>query len=227
MARRNFLVSYDVSDDKRRTKIFHLLLANGDHAQFSVFLCQLNATELARLFLLHVFSKHGVPQHITCDRGSEFTSHFFRALSDALGIKLHFTAGYHPSADGQTERVNQTLEQYLRMYCSYQQDNWSLLLPLGEFAYNNAPNATTGTSPFFANKGYNPSLDIHTDRDIANARAREYAVDLGELHQFLRDQMTAAQARYQGPADARRTAASSGVTGLGGYAEGLERRRSR
>ena len=167
---------------------------------------EINATELARLFLLHVFSKHGVPQHITCDRGSEFTSHFFRALSDALGIKLHFTAAYHPPADGQTERVNQTLEQYLRMYCSYQQDNWSLLLPLGEFAYNNAPNATTGTSPFFANKGYNPSLDIHTDRDIANARAREYAVDLGELHQFLRDQMTAAQARYQGPADARCTA---------------------
>ncbi|MGC4033496.1 MAG: CRISPR-associated endonuclease Cas2 [Tepidisphaeraceae bacterium] len=49
MGRRNFLVSYDISDDKRRTKIFHLLQANGDHAQFSVFLCQLNGSELARL----------------------------------------------------------------------------------------------------------------------------------------------------------------------------------
>ena len=49
MARRHFLITYDISDDKRRTKIFHTLQANGDHAQFSVFLCQLNPTELARL----------------------------------------------------------------------------------------------------------------------------------------------------------------------------------
>jgi hypothetical protein len=75
-------------------------------------------------------------------------------------MKLHFTSGYYPEGNGQTECVNQTLEQYLRMYCNYQQDNWKSLLPLAEFAYNNAPNATTGVSPFFANKGYNPSIAV-------------------------------------------------------------------
>jgi hypothetical protein len=78
-------------------------------------------------------------------------------------MKLHFTLGYHPEGEGQTERVNQTLEQYLRVYCNYQQDNWSELLPLDEFAYNNAPSATTGISPFFANKGYHPNLMVHPE----------------------------------------------------------------
>ena len=119
-------------------------------------------------------------------------------------MKLHFTSGYHPEADGQTERTNQTLEQYLRMYCNYQQDNWSELLPLAEFAYNNAPSATTGISPFFANKGYHPNLTVHPERDIASAQARDFAVDLEQLHAELRVQIKAAQERYQGPADARR-----------------------
>ena len=123
----------------------------------------ITAPELAKLFLLHVFSKHGVPSHITSDRGSEFVSHFFRSLGKALDIHLHFTSGYHPEGDGQTERMNQTLEQYLRIYCNYQQDDWSELLPLAEFAYNNAPNATTGVSPFFANKGYHPSISVHPE----------------------------------------------------------------
>ena len=82
---------------------------------------------------------------------------------------LHFTLGYHPEGDGQTERMNQTLEQYLRVYCNYQQDNWSKLLPLAEFAYNNTPSATTGVSPFFTNKGYHPNITVHPERDIASS----------------------------------------------------------
>src|SRR3979490_3178933 len=67
--------------------------------------------KLVKLFVLHVFPKHGVPSHVTSDRGSDFVSHFFRSLGKALDMHLHFTSGYHPEADGQTERVNQTLEQ--------------------------------------------------------------------------------------------------------------------
>jgi len=114
----------------------------------------ITSLELTKLFLLHVFSKHGVPAHVTSDRGTEFISHFFRSLGKALDMRLHFTSGYHLEGDGQTECSNQTLEQYLQIYCNYQQDNWADLLPLVEFAYNNAPSATTGVSPFFANKGY-------------------------------------------------------------------------
>ena len=108
--------------------------------------------DLATLFILHVFSKHGVPEHITSNRGPEFVSRFFQSLGKALDMTLHFTSGYHPEGDGQTERTNQTLEQYLRIFCNYQQDNWNTLLPLAEFAYNNAPSATTSTSPFLPTK---------------------------------------------------------------------------
>src|SRR6202789_3032324 len=167
----------------------------------------ITSMQLAQLFVLHVFSKHGVPSHVTSNRGTEFVSHFFRSLGKALDMKLHFTSGYHPEGDGQTEHTNQTLEQYLRIYCNYQQDNWSELLVLVEFAYNNAPSATTGISPFFANKGYHPNITVHPECDLSSTRARDFAVNLDDLHQELQFQIAEAQKRYQGPADARRTPA--------------------
>jgi len=83
----------------------------------------ITSVDLAQLFVLHVFSKHSIPSHVTSDRGSEFVSNFFQSLGTALNMWLHFTSGYHPKGDGQTEHTNQTLEQYLYVYCNYQQDN--------------------------------------------------------------------------------------------------------
>ena len=117
-------------------------------------------------------------------------------------MQLHFTSGYHSEDDGQTECTNQTLEQYLHVYCNYQQDNWSKLLPLAEFAYNNAPSATTGVSPFFANKGYYPNITVHPEHDIASSRARNFAIDLDELQSTLKTEISAAQQCYQKSADA-------------------------
>jgi len=73
-------------------------------------------------------------------------------------MRLYFTSGYHPEGDGQTEQTNQTRKQYLRIYYNYQQSNWSHLLPLAEFVYNNAISMTMGIFPFFANKRYHPKL---------------------------------------------------------------------
>jgi len=161
----------------------------------------ITSAELARLFVIHVFSKYGVLSHVTSDHGSEFVSHFFRSLGTALDMRLHFTSGYHPEANGQAERTNQTLEQYLHIYCNYQQDNWSKLLPLVEFAYNNAPSATTGVSPFFANKGYHPNLSIYPERDIASSYARDFVLNLDELQAILKEEIAKAQRQYQPSAD--------------------------
>ena len=166
----------------------------------------ITSPQLAQLFLLHIFSKHGVPSHVTSNRGTKFVSHFFCSLGTTLDMKLHFTSGYHPKGDGQTEQSNQTLEQYLRVYCNYQQDNWADLLPLAEFSYNNTPSATTGVSPFFTNKGYHPNLAVHPKCDLSSAQACEYAVDLESLYEYLHTEMAAAQQHYQGPADAKRLA---------------------
>ena len=129
-------------------------------------------------------------------------------------MRLHFTSGYHPEGNGQTERVNQTLEQYLR---NYQQDNWSRLLPLAEFAYNNAPNATTGMTPFFANKGYHPSISVYPERELTSARAREFAVDLDELHAELRKHIADAQVRYAAQANKHRLPAPDFKIGDSAY----------
>ena len=139
----------------------------------------ITAPELARLFIIHVFSKHGVLAYVTCDRGSEFVSHFFCSLGTALDMKIHFTSGYHPEGDGQTEHLN-----------------WSEILPLAEFTYNNSPSATTGVTPFFANKGHHPNITVFPERELASIKAREYIIDLEELHAELREQMAKAQTRY-------------------------------
>ena len=84
----------------------------------SIFILTINTITspmLAKLFVLHVFSKHGVPSHVTSDRGMEFVSAFFHSLGKVLDMKLHFTSGYHPEGNGQTEHANQTLEQYLQV----------------------------------------------------------------------------------------------------------------
>ena len=117
---------------------------------------------------------------------------------------MHFTSSYHPEGDGQTEQTNQTLEQYLCIFCNYQQDNWYTLLLLVEFAYNNAPSATTGISSFFANKGYHPSLTIHLECDLAFSCAKGLVVNLDELHQELKTTISEAQHCYQGHANACR-----------------------
>jgi len=119
--------------------------------------------ELAYLFVVHIFSKHEVLSHVTSDHGSEFISHFFCFLGTALDMRLHFTSRHYPEANGQTEWTNQTLEQYLQVYYNYQQDNWSKLLLLAEFSYNNASSATTGIFPFFANKEYHPNLSVYPE----------------------------------------------------------------
>jgi IS30 family transposase len=103
----------------------------------------INPKELALLFIMHIYSKHG-SNHNTSDCGIEFISHFTCALREALNMCLHFTSSYHPEANGQAECTNQMLEQYICMYCNYHQDNWSTLLHLAEFTYNNILNVSTG-----------------------------------------------------------------------------------
>ena len=77
------------------------------------------SVNLAHLFILHVFSKHGIPFYIISSRDLEFVSNFFQSLDTALDMQLYFTSGYHSEGDGQTKCMNQTLEQYLHVYCNY------------------------------------------------------------------------------------------------------------
>jgi hypothetical protein len=96
-----------------------------------------------------------------------------KGIYDALGIQMHLSTAYHPQTDGQTERVNQTEEGYLRTYCSFRQHDWAKLLPLAEFAYNNSHHSSIGMSPFFANHGRNPTLTGTPERAALVPEAKE------------------------------------------------------
>jgi transposase InsO family protein len=104
-----------------------------------------------------------------------------------LGVKHKMSTAYHPQTDGQTERLNQTLEQYLRCYVNDRQDNWIALLPLAQIAYNQSPTTTTGTSPFYANYGFEPNdltgtMEVLADNPVAALTATE----IREMYASLR-----------------------------------------
>jgi hypothetical protein len=116
----------------------------------------LTSSGLAELILDRLISQHGLPNAIVSDRGSKFTSKLWRYLMSRLGIQLRLSTAFHPQTDGQTERVNQVLEQYLRIFTSYNQDDWSTLLPQASLAYNNSIHSATKFTPFYSNFGYHP-----------------------------------------------------------------------
>ncbi len=109
-----------------------------------------SASDIAQLFVREIVRLHGVPARIISDRDVKFTSKFWRAMFQSLGALLNLSSAYHPETDGQTERVNQVIEDMLRSYCSQQPRLWLKFLPLVEFAYNSSHHQSLGTSPFKA-----------------------------------------------------------------------------
>ena len=160
--------------------------------------------DLADAFVQHIWSKHGLPDDIVSDRGSKFVSKFWKALCERLTIDRKVSTAYHPQSDGQTERVNQVLEQYIRIYCAYQQDDWNRLLGIAEFAYNNADHTSTGVSPFQANYGFNPSMTVERGA-TASEPGNHFAYELDDLHIRIRQTLSAAQESQKKFADRKRT----------------------
>src|SRR6202789_2799074 len=118
----------------------------------------------ARLYLQHVWKLHGLPKSMLSDRGPQFVAEFMRELYRLLGITISSSTAYHPQSDGQTERVNQELEQYIRVFVNERQNDWDTLLPLGEFAYNNHVHSSTQYSPFFLDTGRHPRMGFEPNQ---------------------------------------------------------------
>jgi len=130
----------------------------GKRAHFIPTNTTITALGAARLFLQNVWKLHGLPRNIVSDRGLQFVAEFTRELYRLLSITLSATTAYHPQADGQTECVNQELEQYLRVFVNERQDDWDELLPMAEFQYNNHIHSSTQQTPFFLDSGRHPCM---------------------------------------------------------------------
>ena len=143
--------------------------------------------DLAQLMVERLFAEHGMFDALISDRDKLFTAKFWQTITSQLGLKTSLSTAFHPQTDGQTERLNQTLEQYLRAFISKDQSNWVALLPLAQFAYNASKQETTQFSPFYANTGQEPVL-FHEPKTIIQPEksVQKRARDLKALHQTIK-----------------------------------------
>jgi transposase InsO family protein len=106
------------------------------------------AQKVAQIFLNNVFRLYGLPSTIISDRDPVFTSTFWRELFHLAQVTLAMSSAYHPQSDGQTERVNQCLETYLRCFVHSCPRQWLKWLSLTEYWYNTSEHSALGKSPF-------------------------------------------------------------------------------
>jgi len=119
----------------------------------------------ARLFLHQVWKLHGLPKYVISDRRPQFVACFTRELYRLLGIKLASSTAWYPQTDGQTECVNQELDQYLQLFVNKRQDNWYDLLPMAEFQHNNHIHSTTQQPPFLLDTGRLPRMGFESQQN--------------------------------------------------------------
>ncbi|KAJ1036990.1 hypothetical protein NDA10_000621 [Ustilago hordei] len=155
------------------------------------------AKQTAVLLYGHMVRLFGYPNHMVSDRGRQFISGAWKAFAEQMGVKHSLSMAYHPQTDGQTERVNQVIEQYLRMYCNYEQNDWADLLDTAAFVYNNMVHNSIGVSPFFACYGWNPKAhpDIPQRLGVNDPGRFEYLMDGKEHCKYLQEQIREAQWR--------------------------------
>ena len=138
------------------------------------------AVDVANSFFKNIFPYHGMPDSIVSDRDPKFKSKFWKRLMELLGVQLKMSTSRHPQTDGSSEIMNRMVENYLRCYCNYHQNNWDELLPAAEFAYNSAVSEDMGMSPFEIDLGWNPKspLDLLASPEDKNETVEEFKVKL-------------------------------------------------
>src|SRR5882672_7704919 len=183
----NFTAIFVVVD--RFTKMAHFIPTTNE----------VNATTTAELFFNHIYKYHGLPLDIVSDRGTVFTSKFWSNLMKLINAKTNLSTSFHPQTDGQTERTNQILETYIRLYCDYMQNNWNKLLTYAEFSYNNIQYSTTKVSPFFANYGFHPIsiLNQLSTTTCETPAVSEFLSSMMEIHKDLTKNILTANKTYE------------------------------
>jgi hypothetical protein len=153
--------------------------------------------DLVKIFVWEVFRLHDLPTDIVSARDSRFTSDTWKEFLKLLGIRPRMSTSFHPQTDGQTERVNQTIEAYLRSFINYEQDDWVDLMPTAEFAYNNSVTTATGISPFYANYGFHPATTNAAAICPQNPASKIYSHWIKAIHNEASRALEKARERMQ------------------------------
>ena len=153
----------------------------------------------------NIVKLHGVPSRIVSDRGTQFTSKFWKSLHEAMGTKLDFSSAYHPQTDGQTERTNQIMKDMLRACVLTYGKDWEKSLTYVEFSYNNSYQASLGMSPFealYGRKCRTPLMwsEVGERTLLGPALIKEAEDRVAEIREKLKE----AQSRQKSYSDKRR-----------------------
>jgi len=152
-----------------------------------------SAEGLARLFRNHVWKLHGLPESVVSDRGPQFAVELTKELNRMLGIEMRLSTAFHPQTDGQTKRMNQELEQYLRFFVNHRQKDWPEWLASAEFAVNNKAHLAMKVSPFMANYG----RELRMGGDIRKKGKMEKAMEFVERMKKVHEEVEAALKKAQ------------------------------
>ena len=162
------------------------------------------AEELAKLFRNNVWKLYGLPESVISDRGPQFAVGMIKKLNKMLGIETKLSMAYHPETDGQTERTNQELEQYLRMYVNHRQNNWAEWLAMMEFAFNNKVHTVMKMSLFQVNYKREPRIGFDIRKKEKNEKAEEFVKEMKERHEEARVALVKVQEEMKRQADRSR-----------------------
>ena len=138
---------------------------------------------LARLLRNNVWKLHGLPESVVSDRGPQFTAELTKELNRMLGIKTKLSTAFHPQTDGQTERMNQELKQYLQFFIENRQKDWPEWLATAEFAINNKVHTVTKVSPFMANYGKELRIGGYIRRKGKVKSVTEFVERMKKVHE--------------------------------------------
>jgi len=162
------------------------------------------AEGLAGLFRDNVWKLHGLPESIISDRELQFVAEIMWELNRMLGIESKLLTVFHPQTDGQTERVNQELEQYLRIFIDHRQEQWPDWLGTAEFTYNNKVHLSTKMLPFKANYRQNPRIGFEIRRKGKYEEAKKFVTKMREIQEEAKAALEKAQEEMKKYADRKR-----------------------
>ncbi len=191
----NFIIGLPLSEGKnviltvicRLSKKRHYISCSTDDEEIT-------AEKTAELMLQWIYQIHDLLDFIVLNRDSQFIFILWKFLCKRLSINLRLFTAYHSQTDGQSERVNQNVERYLRFFCSYMQDDWAKLLLMVEFVDNNALFSVIFSTPFFLNKGFHPRMSFEPDTtEYESSRERLQAAKAENISEHMNKTLTFAR----------------------------------
>lgn len=210
------IVSLDFIEGLPKSATFNYILVVVDkfskYSHFVPLAHPFTAMDVAEAYMQFIHKLHGLPQSLISDRDRIFTSTLWTTLFRLAGTQLRMSSSYHPQTDGQTERVNQCLETFLRCFVHTCPSQWSKWLALAEYWYNTSFHSALGTTPFEVLYGHKPRyFGLSVNALCESLELSDWLQEREQMQSLIRDHLLRAQARMKFQADKHRSERSFAV----------------